>query len=58
MWFVQRSTGADLKWRVVLHVPPKNIPVCIADHKYDLESRDGGGGARRAGQAVSVEGHW
>jgi hypothetical protein len=33
----------------------KTIPVCNADHTYDLESRDGGGGARRAGQAGSAE---
>jgi len=35
----------------------KSISVCIADHEYDLESRDGGGGASPAGQPGSVEGH-
>jgi hypothetical protein len=35
----------------------KNISVSIADHTYDLELRDGGGGSRRAGQAGIAEGY-
>jgi hypothetical protein len=31
----------------------KNISVSIADHTYDLELRDGGGGSRRAGWPAS-----